>query len=598
MKKLLFFFSFLAIQQGFSQIYLPGNGLAVTGTGTSKTIHLGGLGGLCTSNTLLRGKNGANSYNFKLDTFALISNSGNRILFNAFDSLNINSNNLIKATSLGNMSLTATNFINQTGKGIFLEGTDSVRFISNKLIKAMSLGDIHIGATNSIVMVGNLWLKNYRALNSTNPGILTVDTCGRLSVAADFNLANYYKVGGNTFANDGADVFLGTKDSSGLNIGTFLNSNGYSGIAKNNIRLNPNGQISLHATPSGGNAFAFNTADNFSLLKLGSYNPYMGMFGNGVKFFTYTGGLWSTSPNNGSNLGFYNTNSTGDAYSFAGESFHQENSGQSNFFNLGTNLNVFGSNPEANLLYLHGSPSISSTSTNAKVRALFLENGVWSAMTGYNQFRSIESKDGHVALNTSNGNTLIGTNSINGKKLQVEGDASISQGLTIGDTATVPSAFLNVNTTTKGFLPPRLTTSNRNSIENPANGLIVYNIDSSWLEVYTPNGWYKLLSTSVSSGGGFQSRSANTEVNNEPAKNSFVARVGDGKTTIFTIQHNLNSDFVMVQFIDCGAEANCNLLLSIPDGARLEINGKNEVQLSFKNAPSYNRYKVMFLKIQ
>jgi len=37
------------------------------------------------------------------------------------------------------------------------------------------------------------------------------------------------------------------------------------------------------------------------------------------------------------------------------------------------------------------------------------------------------------------------------------------------------SAMLDVQSTVKGFLPPRMTEANRDAISNPAEGLIVYN---------------------------------------------------------------------------------------------------------------------------
>ena len=38
----------------------------------------------------------------------------------------------------------------------------------------------------------------------------------------------------------------------------------------------------------------------------------------------------------------------------------------------------------------------------------------------------------------------------------------------------VTSAIVNVDSTTKGFLPPRMTTTQRNAITSPAAGLVVY----------------------------------------------------------------------------------------------------------------------------
>lgn len=46
--------------------------------------------------------------------------------------------------------------------------------------------------------------------------------------------------------------------------------------------------------------------------------------------------------------------------------------------------------------------------------------------------------------------------------------------LAIGTTTPNASAELDIVSTTRGFLPPRLTETQRNSISNPADGLLVY----------------------------------------------------------------------------------------------------------------------------
>jgi hypothetical protein len=47
------------------------------------------------------------------------------------------------------------------------------------------------------------------------------------------------------------------------------------------------------------------------------------------------------------------------------------------------------------------------------------------------------------------------------------------------------SALLDVSSTTKGFLPPRMTTTQKNAISSPAAGLVVYDTTLSKLCVYT-----------------------------------------------------------------------------------------------------------------
>jgi len=67
--------------------------------------------------------------------------------------------------------------------------------------------------------------------------------------------------------------------------------------------------------------------------------------------------------------------------------------------------------------------------------------------------------------------------------------------VSIGDSvkATDQSAVLELFATDKGFLLPRLTTSERDSIANPAEGLIVYDTDLNKL-LYYHNGWKNLSS--------------------------------------------------------------------------------------------------------
>jgi hypothetical protein len=64
----------------------------------------------------------------------------------------------------------------------------------------------------------------------------------------------------------------------------------------------------------------------------------------------------------------------------------------------------------------------------------------------------------------------------------------------IGTTTPHASAQLEVSSTTKGFLPPRLTTEQRDAIVNPADGLIIYNTTTNILEYKTASGWVSLIS--------------------------------------------------------------------------------------------------------
>jgi uncharacterized protein (TIGR02145 family) len=53
----------------------------------------------------------------------------------------------------------------------------------------------------------------------------------------------------------------------------------------------------------------------------------------------------------------------------------------------------------------------------------------------------------------------------------------------IGASAPDPSAMLDVQSTSKGFLPPRMTSTERSAIQNPATGLIIFNTTLNCVEM-------------------------------------------------------------------------------------------------------------------
>ena len=71
---------------------------------------------------------------------------------------------------------------------------------------------------------------------------------------------------------------------------------------------------------------------------------------------------------------------------------------------------------------------------------------------------------------------------------------SISTGeVGVGDTTTYASAILAIGSTTRGFLPPRMTTTQKNAISSPASGLMVYDTDTNKLCCYNGTSWNDLF---------------------------------------------------------------------------------------------------------
>ena len=69
---------------------------------------------------------------------------------------------------------------------------------------------------------------------------------------------------------------------------------------------------------------------------------------------------------------------------------------------------------------------------------------------------------------------------------------SYSQNIGIGTTYPDSSAALEVKSSSQGFLPPRMTTTQRNSIANPAEGLQIFNTTTKCLQIYAYGYWQNI----------------------------------------------------------------------------------------------------------
>lgn len=61
--------------------------------------------------------------------------------------------------------------------------------------------------------------------------------------------------------------------------------------------------------------------------------------------------------------------------------------------------------------------------------------------------------------------------------------------LHVGTGSPDASALLTMNSTTQGFLPPKMTTTQRDAIASPATGLIIWNLSLARLEYYSGTQW-------------------------------------------------------------------------------------------------------------
>jgi len=91
-------------------------------------------------------------------------------------------------------------------------------------------------------------------------------------------------------------------------------------------------------------------------------------------------------------------------------------------------------------------------------------------------------KGGSTALLYTNGQTF-NLSAVSGGAAQLT--LATNGNVSVGGSAPSASALLDIGSTTKGFLPPRMTTAQKNAIGTPVAGLIVYDSTLNKLCVYT-----------------------------------------------------------------------------------------------------------------
>jgi len=109
-----------------------------------------------------------------------------------------------------------------------------------------------------------------------------------------------------------------------------------------------------------------------------------------------------------------------------------------------------------------------------------------SALTGNN--RGILSWDTNLAF--VNGVVNLALYTAGSNRLQIFSNGNIG----INTTTNIASSILTVDSTTKGFLPPRMTTTQKNAIASPATGLVVYDNTLNKLSVFTGATWETVTS--------------------------------------------------------------------------------------------------------
>lgn len=119
---------------------------------------------------------------------------------------------------------------------------------------------------------------------------------------------------------------------------------------------------------------------------------------------------------------------------------------------------------------------------------------------------------------------------------------NVSGSLKIGSQNTPDaSALLDVESTTKGALLPRMTTTQRDAIASPATGLLVYNTTTSKVNQYTGTAWAEVGSASGGSGSGIQLLS-NPGFENDTIATGWTVTTATGANELSTIYEGIHAE--------------------------------------------------------
>ena len=86
---------------------------------------------------------------------------------------------------------------------------------------------------------------------------------------------------------------------------------------------------------------------------------------------------------------------------------------------------------------------------------------------------------GNASLYRSTGNINLQSSETGSNGVIIQGSRFYNNGLVVGSTTLAASAALEVNSTTRGILFPRMTSTQASAISSPADGLMIYVTDTN-----------------------------------------------------------------------------------------------------------------------
>ena len=154
----------------------------------------------------------------------------------------------------------------------------------------------------------------------------------------------------------------------------------------------------------------------------------------------------------------------------------------------------------------------------------------------------------------------------------------------IGTQTPDPSAILELESTEKGFLPPRMTTEQRNAIPNPEIGLVIFNTTDDCIQISKSNGWFNICDGSTFTepklGGSFN----NGFEGNTTCSSKLISITPCSSVAGTTFNDNINT-FDGVEYDWTGAIIS-GMANTSPTRAVVDIGGQCWMRFNMINAPT------------
>ena len=298
-------------------------------------------------------------------------------------------------------------------------------------------------------------------------------------------------------------------------------------------------------TAAGGSASPVPVGDNIQMSRI-TTNTYNGTtFGVSARIEVISKGIQSAT-NYGSNMRFQTT--------------------RENNINLNTNLALLSDgNVQIGADYnvaLGARLGIKGSGSTSATTSLLVENSAGTSafaifddrqVNFYNQLQGpLLRASSNLACSSFQTQNYAGT-------WMVVDDSTNVGNVNFGTVTAVASARVQIDSTTKGFLPPRMTTVQRDAVISPATGLKVYNTSTNTTDTYDGATWQRFGQQTLIKGSG--STSATTSLLVQNSAGTQLLKIADDGTinTSFSAVFNANFLLNVVYDISCrsiGANAN------------------------------------------